>query len=111
MSLIQITFANLWSVISLHPGHDSVVGENLIQECVCTLSPHQCLLKSFHCMRLMQGEAQTYFDHAMTLRDTIRYLRHNPTLGIPSDNGRGLGLDLLRTVGPLCDIYVGDGLC
>eukprot|EP00041_Stephanoeca_diplocostata_P003725 m.37467 g.37467 ORF g.37467 m.37467 type:complete len:874 (+) comp14563_c0_seq2:179-2800(+) len=45
---------------------------------------------------LHEGDAQTYFDHAMSLRDTIRYLRHNPTLGILGDTGHGLGVDLLR---------------
>lgn len=46
-----------------------------------------------------EGEAQRYFDHALTLRDTIVFLRHNPQLISDIDNTSspvGLGLDLLR---------------
>ncbi len=42
-----------------------------------------------------EGEAQRYFDHAITLRDTIRFLRHNKDLARDSDNS-GQGIDLLR---------------
>lgn len=47
-----------------------------------------------------EGEARRYFDHALTLRDTIVFLRHNPWLISDMDgsasNPIGLGLDLLR---------------
>ena len=47
-----------------------------------------------------EGEAQRYFDHAITLRDTILFLRHNRELSLDSadQNGgsSGLGVDLLR---------------
>lgn len=42
-----------------------------------------------------EGEAQRYFDHALTLRSTIAFLRHNRDL-CPDMAGSGLGLDLLR---------------
>lgn len=29
-----------------------------------------------------EGEAQRYFDHAITLRDTILFLRYNRNLGL-----------------------------
>ena len=38
-----------------------------------------------------EGEAATYFSHALTLRDTIRFLRHNPDF-----DDLDLGLDLIR---------------
>ncbi len=47
-----------------------------------------------------EGEAAKYFSHALTLRDTILFLRHNASL--KSDDGGGgdtnmcLGLDLIR---------------
>eukprot|EP01137_Pigoraptor_chileana_P010755 Opistho-2@60752 len=46
-----------------------------------------------------EGEAQRYFDHALTLRDTLAFLRYNATLGTPDDDEAGtagFGLDLLR---------------
>ncbi|XP_074640527.1 protein FAM91A1-like [Tubulanus polymorphus] len=44
-----------------------------------------------------EGEAQRYFDHAITLRDTIQFLRHNPELCPDQEFGNGgLGIDLLR---------------
>ncbi len=46
-----------------------------------------------------EGEAQRYFDHAITLRDTIRFLRHNRHLAVDTtsgDGGGGQGIDLLR---------------
>ena len=49
-----------------------------------------------------EGEAQRYFDHAVTLRDTVRFLRHNRELcqdqdeGGGSAGGGGQGIDLLR---------------
>lgn len=47
-----------------------------------------------------EGEAQRYFDHALTLRDTIVFLRHNSQLisdiGGNACSPIGLGLDLLR---------------
>ncbi|ESP05148.1 hypothetical protein LOTGIDRAFT_227830 [Lottia gigantea] len=45
-----------------------------------------------------EGEARRYFDHALTLRDTIRFLRHNKMLCADLDNttNSGLGIDLIR---------------
>ncbi|XP_067934603.1 protein FAM91A1-like [Watersipora subatra] len=41
-----------------------------------------------------EGEAQRYFDHALTLRDTVLFLRHNDNL--TTSSGNKLGLDLIR---------------
>ncbi|XP_073446384.1 protein FAM91A1 isoform X2 [Dendrobates tinctorius] len=44
-----------------------------------------------------EGEAQRYFDHALTLRNTILFLRHNKELiALPEQSPAGLPLDLLR---------------
>nr|KAG5713951.1 hypothetical protein BaRGS_020279 [Batillaria attramentaria] len=43
-----------------------------------------------------EGEARRYFDHALTLRDTIRFLRHNKSLCEENDSNSGHGIDLLR---------------
>ncbi|MEE6463183.1 hypothetical protein FKM82_005809 [Ascaphus truei] len=44
-----------------------------------------------------EGEAQRYFDHALTLRNTILFLRHNKDLvAQPEHANTGLPLDLLR---------------
>lgn len=43
-----------------------------------------------------EGEARRYFDHALTLRDTIRFLRRNKSLCEDSDGNSGHGIDLLR---------------
>ena len=44
-----------------------------------------------------EGEAQRYFDHAITLRDTIRFLRYNKDISTDVEcNGTGQGIDLLR---------------
>lgn len=44
-----------------------------------------------------EGEAQRYFDHALTLRNTILFLRHNRELTPdPEMHPNGLPLDLLR---------------
>ncbi|XP_068094102.1 protein FAM91A1 isoform X1 [Hyperolius riggenbachi] len=44
-----------------------------------------------------EGEAQRYFDHALTLRNTILFLRHNKDLQAqPEQVSAGLPLDLLR---------------
>ena len=41
---------------------------------------------------LDEGETQTYFQHAVTLRDTIRFLRRNPDLPIDGNAaGEGTG--------------------
>ena len=45
---------------------------------------------------LHEGEAQAYFEHAMTLRDTVRFLRWNQDLEIGDAPSTGLGLDLIR---------------
>lgn len=40
-----------------------------------------------------EGEAQRYFDHAITLRDAILFLRYNRNLGLEPDQvpAKGLG--------------------
>lgn len=50
-----------------------------------------------------EGEARRYFDHALTLRNTILFLRNNPSMMVSSDvedegktSPTGLGLDLIR---------------
>ncbi|KAH9523750.1 hypothetical protein Btru_040824 [Bulinus truncatus] len=46
-----------------------------------------------------EGEARRYFDHALTLRDTVRFLRYNKELVDCSELGiasGGQGIDLLR---------------
>ncbi|XP_018417715.1 PREDICTED: protein FAM91A1 [Nanorana parkeri] len=44
-----------------------------------------------------EGEAQRYFDHALTLRNTILFLRHNKDLlAQPDQAAAGIPLDLLR---------------
>ncbi|KAM7294169.1 protein FAM91A1 isoform X1 [Ixodes scapularis] len=50
-----------------------------------------------------EGEAQRYFDHALTLQDTVRFLRNNasispegPAAGEAATPTSGLGLDLVR---------------
>mmetsp|Transcript_39796 Transcript_39796/g.100324 ORF Transcript_39796/g.100324 Transcript_39796/m.100324 type:complete len:658 (-) Transcript_39796:434-2407(-) len=40
-----------------------------------------------------EGEAQRYFDHAITLKNTLRFLRHNPAVSVEGCSGR---VDLLR---------------
>ena len=51
---------------------------------------------------LHEGETQTYFQHAVTLRQTIRFLRRNPVLALENADGdaeqntKGARLDLLR---------------
>jgi len=40
-----------------------------------------------------EGEAQRYFDHAVTLRETVLFLRHNSNFSPSNGN---LGLDLIR---------------
>ena len=42
-----------------------------------------------------EGEARRYYEHAITLLDTIKFLRHNPKL-VGVAGGSGLGVDLLR---------------
>ena len=42
-----------------------------------------------------EGEARRYYEHAITLRNTVRFLRHNPRL-MRGEEGRGVGVDLLR---------------
>ena len=46
-------------------------------------------------MEQAEGEARRYFEHAVTLRNTIKFLRYNPGL-VPGGDGRGLGVDMLR---------------
>lgn len=40
-----------------------------------------------------EGEAQRYFDHAITLRNTLKFLRYNSSLKVHGSDG---GVDLLR---------------
>lgn len=42
---------------------------------------------------ISEGEAQRYFDHAITLRNTLRFLRHNPNCKVTGSDG---GIELLR---------------
>eukprot|EP00731_Ephydatia_muelleri_P031554 Em0023g61a len=42
----------------------------------------------------VEGEARRYFEHALALRNTIKFLRHNPKLVLQGEGGNGL--DLLR---------------
>ena len=44
----------------------------------------------------IEGEARRYYDHAITLRNTLKFLRHNPSLLGNGTSGSGLGVDLLR---------------
>lgn len=44
----------------------------------------------------IEGEARRYYEHAITLRNTLKFLRHNPSLIGNGTEGRGLGVDLLR---------------
>ena len=44
----------------------------------------------------IEGEARRYYDHAITLRNTLKFLRHNPSLLDNGTGGSGLGIDLLR---------------
>ena len=44
-----------------------------------------------------EGEAQRYFDHAITLRDTIKFLRYNKDVVVDTEFvNTGQGIDLLR---------------
>ncbi len=42
-----------------------------------------------------EGEARRYFEHAIALKTTVKFLRYNPRL-LEGEDGRGLGMDLLR---------------
>jgi len=42
---------------------------------------------------ISEGEAQRYFDHAITLRNTLKFLRYNPNCRIQGSDG---GIDLVR---------------
>ncbi|KAK3090617.1 hypothetical protein FSP39_013167 [Pinctada imbricata] len=43
-----------------------------------------------------EGEARRYFVHALTLRDTVKFLRYNKDLKLDTDSGLGLAVDLIR---------------
>ena len=57
-------------------------------------------------MEQAEGEAKRYYEHAITLRSTLTFLRNNPSLfsedgegdveGAGGIGGTGLGVDLLR---------------
>ena len=52
---------------------------------------------TFKVENVAEGEAQRYFDHAITLRDTIRFLRFNKELTVDLEYvSSGQGIDLLR---------------
>ncbi|CAL8135325.1 unnamed protein product [Orchesella dallaii] len=53
-----------------------------------SLDSFLCELENVSCTE-GEGEAQRYFEHAMTLRKTILFLRNNPNIG-------SMGVDLLR---------------
>lgn len=53
-----------------------------------SLDSFLCELENVSCAE-GEGEAQRYFEHAMTLRKTILFLRNNPDMG-------SMGVDLLR---------------
>ncbi len=42
-----------------------------------------------------EGEARRYFEHAIALKNMVKFLRYNPRL-LEGEDGRGLGVDLLR---------------
>ena len=48
-----------------------------------------------------EGEAQRYFDHAITLRDTILFLRYNRDLGVEPDQVPAKGLGKWLVYGPV----------
>lgn len=43
-----------------------------------------------------EGEARRYFEHAITLRNTLKFIRHNPSLFGEEAGASGIGIDLLR---------------
>ena len=43
-----------------------------------------------------EGEARRYYEHAITLRNTVLFLRNNPALLGGVEEGSGLKVDLLR---------------
>lgn len=43
-----------------------------------------------------EGEARRYFVHALTLRDTLKFLRYNKDLNLDPENSSGLAVDLIR---------------
>ncbi len=47
-------------------------------------------------MEQAEGEAKRYYEHAITLRNTLVFLRNNPSLFEEELGGCGLGVDLLR---------------
>lgn len=48
-------------------------------------------------MEQAEGEAKRYYEHAITLRNTLIFLRNNPTLfEAEFPGGSGLGVDMLR---------------
>lgn len=58
------------------------------------------ILTTAPCIQVMEqaeGEAKRYYEHAITLRSTIIFLRNNPSLFEGEESGGcGLGVDLLR---------------
>lgn len=43
-----------------------------------------------------EGEARRYFQHALTLRDTLKFLRYNKDITLDSDSPNGVAVDLIR---------------
>ena len=43
-----------------------------------------------------EGEARRYFVHALTLRDTLKFMRYNKDLTLNGEQCSGLAVDLIR---------------
>ena len=56
---------------------------------------------------MAEGEAQRYFDHAITLRDTILFLRYNRDLGVEPDQVPAKGLGELLINVPMFKLFIG----
>lgn len=54
------------------------------------------VLTRYQVMEQAEGEAKRYYEHAITLRSTLTFLRNNPSLFGEESVGSGLGIDLLR---------------
>lgn len=55
-----------------------------------------CNLPSYQVSKQAEGEARRYYEHAITLRNTVLFLRNNPALHGGVAEGCGLKVDLLR---------------
>ena len=50
----------------------------------------------FQVTKQAEGEARRYYEHAITLRNTILFLRNNPAIQGSGADRSGLRVDLLR---------------